>query len=903
MNHLRITEDIFIAHTICERKSYLMLYEYSEGEEPPYATLVKENKKKIENTYFQFKSDCLDYSADKLSGKGKYILNAEFSTGITSVCTVHLIKIDSTSKLGDYSYEPLIFSDSAKISATDRLKALYIGHVLNEIQGKLPDHASIILIDGRRNIIKLNKENHMPVLSKLKEWIASEPTAPSISFTKHCSICQFERQCLTVAERDDSLSLLSDMPATVRKKYESKGIFTINQLSYQYKPRRRSKKWGKRKLMHQYELQALALRTNNIYTCELLEVETNDIEIYIDIESVPDKQFHYLIGVLISHPTDQEYFPFWATAHNEQESIWESFLDITNKYMTAPIYHYGSYEKKVIVELSNRYKVNVDSIVSRLRNVNSYIYGRIYFPTRSNRLKDICNYLGLSWTEEKLSGLNSIVWRNNFDATNDPSYRDDLIVYNKEDCINLKELKSVVTDICSQKEMKRGVKAAIDKDQLLTSTGKNLRDEFLTLIKSTHGKYEKSKISLKRKRCSNIEAESNRPNKPRKIANYKIDKIVHVARGRVCPVHHRSLFKTDLVGELIITDLALGPRGIKSIRTKYWGYKGRCPNCSGKYNPPGFKSFGKNAKYGRGLKAWLAYHRLTMRLPYRKITQLLEDTFNITIASGGIDTLFSSMCGEYQATEKTILQEMMHSQRIHVDETLVNIQGQTQYVWVFTDGENVIFKLTPTRDSSIAYQILGDYKGVVVTDFFAGYDALQCSQQKCWVHLIRDINDDLRKSPFDTEFEGFVLSLRDLLIPIFDAVEKYGLKKRNLNKFKKSVERFYKNRIDYQQYESDITKKYVKRLSKYRNNLFVFLEYDNIPWNNNMAERALRHLAVQRKISGSFFASGMTEYLMLLGIMQTCRFQNKPFLEYLMSGDKDIKHFKAKNNSIGWSMR
>ena len=59
-----------------------------------------------------------------------------------------------------------------------------------------------------------------------------------------------------------------------------------------------------------------------------------------------------------------------------------------------------------------------------------------------------------------------------------------------------------------------------------------------------------------------------------------------------------------------------------------------------------------------------------------------------------------------------------------------------------------------------------------------------------------------------------------------------------------------------------------------------------------MAERALRHFAVQRKISGSFLTSGITDYLMLLGITQTCRFQNKPLLEFLMSGEKDIDQFK-----------
>ena len=139
--------------------------------------------------------------------------------------------------------------------------------------------------------------------------------------------------------------------------------------------------------------------------------------------------------------------------------------------------------------------------------------------------------------------MNSIVWRRNFDKTNDHVYRDDLIVYNKEDCTNLKELKAAIATICSQDGMKPGVKAADDKDQLLSATGKHLIDEFSALIKSAHGKYESSKISIKKKRSSNISVKNTRPNRSRKIANSKIDKTIRVARGRVCPVHHRPLFK------------------------------------------------------------------------------------------------------------------------------------------------------------------------------------------------------------------------------------------------------------------------------------------------------------------------------------------------------------------------
>ena len=74
--------------------------------------------------------------------------------------------------------------------------------------------------------------------------------------------------------------------------------------------------------------------------------------------------------------------------------------------------------------------------------------------------------------------------------------------------------------------------------------------------------------------------------------------------------------------------------------------------------------------------------------------------------------------------------------------------------------------------------------------------------------------------------------------------------------------------------------------------MFCFLHDDAVAWNNNAAERALRHLAVQRKISGAFTEKGAENYLRLLGIVQTCRFQAKSFLGFLLSGLKDVDRYK-----------
>jgi predicted RecB family nuclease len=904
MKRRAITEDTVVSHSICERKSYHMLFVENDDEEQAYAAYLRERVRNVEHWYFEENTNCLPFSSDKFTGKADVIFGAEIRTGILELRNFHLQKQALESMFGCYSYSPLIFSSSYKVTPEDRIRASYIGSVLGTVQGIVSKNATIVLADRSLKKIRMNSESHLPIITKLREWLNFKPEIPPITFIKHCSICPYEKRCVKTAECDDSISLLGNMTTKVQRKYESKGIFTIHQLSYLYRPRRRCRYWGERKPTHQYELQALALRTKSIYTTNLVEPPNTDIEIFVDIESIPDQRFHYLFGVLIATPDTTQYYPYWANSASDEKSIWDSFLERVNRYPSATIFHYGSYEKNVIAELADRYGNNIADVLARLCNVNQYIYGRIYFPTHSNRLKDICAYLGLTWTAKNASGLNSIVWRAHYDNNQQSEIRDKLILYNEEDCTNLKALKKVVGTICASESALPDVVAADDQNQLLSESGSQVVKDFTALLKSAHGKYENSKISLKKKKSKKpIGQSKKRGYNYRSIPKSKIDKEVRVARGRICPVHKRALRPTSLTAAVVIIDLVCTSKGIKKTTTKYWGYKGRCPNCSSKLSPPGMRRFGRNAKYGDGLKAWIAYQRLTMRLPYRKITQLLEDSFHIVIASSGVNTLFQSVCSGYRKAEKCILKEIIKSPKIHVDETLVNIQGKIQYVWVFTDGDHVIFRLTPTRDSSIVHKILNEFEGVLVSDFYAGYDAVKCVQQKCWAHLIRDINDDLRKNPFDSEFEGFVLALRSVLMPIFDAIDKYGLKKRNLNKFGKHVDAFYKKNVDKVDHQSEITKKYQKRFTRYRQSLFTFMKYDDIPWNNNMAERALRHLAVQRKISGSFFASGMTEYLILLGIMQTCRFQNKPFLEFLMSSETSIDNFKGKNKKVkGWLM-
>jgi Transposase IS66 family len=59
--------------------------------------------------------------------------------------------------------------------------------------------------------------------------------------------------------------------------------------------------------------------------------------------------------------------------------------------------------------------------------------------------------------------------------------------------------------------------------------------------------------------------------------------------------------------------------------------------------------------------------------------------------------------------------------------------------------EEVAYLYTETREGDFLQELLLDFKGVLVSDFYAAYDAINCAQQKCLIHLMRDLNNDLLK--------------------------------------------------------------------------------------------------------------------------------------------------------------
>ena len=263
-----------------------------------------------------------------------------------------------------------------------------------------------------------------------------------------------------------------------------------------------------------------------------------------------------------------------------------------------------------------------------------------------------------------------------------------------------------------------------------------------------------------------------------------------------------------------------------------------CEDCNLWFLPKRFKRLDKHL---HGLKSWAMYQHVVHRISFQHLEAMFEDCFGLRVSFVELHMLKSLVAGRYRPAWKRILDRIAAGGLAHADETHVNLQKGKGYVWALTNLEDVFYMYRPGREADFLQDLLRGFKGVLVTDFYTGYDSLPCDQQKCLVHLIRDFNGDLLANPYDEEFKALAGEFGKLLRPVIETVDKYGLTRRHLHKHKAEVVRFFRA-LESRVCRSELTEAYQKRLLKNERKLFTFLDHDGVPWNNNYSgPRKLDH--------------------------------------------------------------
>jgi predicted RecB family nuclease len=360
-------------------------------------------------------------------------------------------------------YVPILYSAWEKSDQSDHLLICFGALGIAQSTGtKIPQKGKVVY--GERHCTKAVKiTNHIQKTCQVIEEIGStcfsnEP--PPLILNDHCSTCEFQSRCRALAVEQENLSLLRAMTAKERIKCQEKGISTLTQLSYGYRPRRRKRKKttsakDNRPSKNDNKLKALAIKKAQIHIVGSPSLSIDGTPVFMDVEGMPDRNFYYLVGLHYEVQGEQVEQSFWASRSEDEQNMWHRCLRAIKQIANPQIIHYGAYELRFLKRMMERYQLGledaelVERLVSTSVNLLATIYGQIYFPTYSNGLKDVARMLGFEWTWREGSGSAALLLRRCWELTSDNDLRRTLTTYNVEDCRATGMITKALSHICS----------------------------------------------------------------------------------------------------------------------------------------------------------------------------------------------------------------------------------------------------------------------------------------------------------------------------------------------------------------------------------------------------------------------------------------------------------------------
>jgi predicted RecB family nuclease len=418
--------------------------------------------------------------------------------------TIHAVEhVPSQGRGKSARFLPIRFIYTDKLSRDDRLLLAFDVLVLSKMLGREVSLGKIIhghshaMLNVKTSALAVQVRKHIADIAEL----LSNPSPPDLILIRHCTECEFQARCRQKAMDKEDLSLLSGMTAKERKKLHDKGIFTVTQLSYTFRPRRRPKRLRDKREKYSHSLRALAIRQKKIHIVGSPEVRIEGTPVYLDVEGLPDRDFYYLIGVRLENHNSVDQYSLWADGVEDERRIWSEFLDILASIKDPILIHYGSYEAVFLKRMANRYGLpttapTVSKAVATSVNLLSVVFAQVYFPTFSNSLKDIGHFLSVKWNGPVSSGFQSLAYRLEWERSRRPDLKAALVTYNREDCAAIEAVTSQLSQIISEAKSRTDVEFSDKPKKVASDKGAEIHAAFESVLRSAHFSYARSRIKL-----------------------------------------------------------------------------------------------------------------------------------------------------------------------------------------------------------------------------------------------------------------------------------------------------------------------------------------------------------------------------------------------------------------------
>ncbi len=306
---------------------------------------------------------------------------------------------------------------------------------------------------------------------------------------------------------------------------------------------------------------------------------------------------------------------------------------------------------------------------------------------------------------------------------------------------------------------------------------------------------------------------------------------------------------------------------VNLIVTEHQSQIKTCPNC-GSLNKAEFpESINCPVQYGPNILASAIYFKNHHFIPYERGSELFSDIMGIKICPATIIRAEKECFRNLEEFEKMVREKLITSPVIHCDETGMKIEGKRHWLHVVSNDKYTCYLSHPKRGSQAmdVMGILPEFKGTAVHDGWKPYNNYACNHALCNAHLKRELtgieenyNQQWAKEMNDllTEMKKYTDECKEHIQDLdFEQIKE--LEKRFNTILLKGIEENPPS-INPQRKgkrgknPKSKARNLLDRFIEHKEKILKFLNDFKVPFENNQAERDIRMMKLQQKISGTF---------------------------------------------------
>lgn len=379
----------------------------------------------------------------------------------------------------------------------------------------------------------------------------------------------------------------------------------------------------------------------------------------------------------------------------------------------------------------------------------------------------------------------------------------------------------------------------------------------------------------------------------RRAAPPRIDRRIE-HRAACCPDCGGALRRCRRTRTRITEDI---PETIQPVVTEHTIHRDYCPACKKDVEPKVPDAL-PGATLGHRLAGFTSWSHYGLGVTIDQLIDILQFHLQTRLSAGGLVDVWRRLADVLTPWYEQIAAQAKSSAHLHADETGWRVAGQTCWLWCFANGQVCYYMIDRCRGSPVLQRFFGQaFDGILLHDFWTAYESIAVGdRQYCLVHLLRELEKvDERRAAAphagDAGWRAFAKLLRRL---IRDGIR---LRKRadfSPEKYRGRITRLGR-RLDALIASNDAAnndaanndadadvRRLLKRLRRTGDHIFTFLDYPQIPFENNFAERQIRPAVVLRKNSQSNRSDrGATTQAVLMSVYRTLKLRGHDPLQAL----------------------